>query len=62
MDRRKSATLISGTSFEQGKPLHASRPVGASHIGPFPRWPWQRGSPARREAAAHWVSRSCHRL
>ncbi len=29
MDRRKSATLISGTGFEHGKPLHASRARGA---------------------------------
>ena len=39
MDRRKSATLISGTGFEHGKPLHASRAVGASHIGPISRRP-----------------------
>ena len=32
-DRRKSATLISGTGFQHGRPLHASRAVGASHIG-----------------------------
>jgi len=37
MDRRKSATLFSGTGFEHGKLLHASRAVGASHIGPVPR-------------------------
>ena len=35
MDRRKSETLISGTGFEHGKPLHAIRALGASHIGPF---------------------------
>jgi hypothetical protein len=43
MDRRKSATLISGTGFEHGKSLHASRPVARLISGRL----WTRFPPPR---------------
>ena len=58
MDRRKSATLISGTGFEHGKPLHASRAVGASHIGPiYETTPWHQDVPAGSNPVARraWI-------